>query len=139
MRAYPVGRKKNARRLRSKALWLFWIASLFVIATAARPGLREVLAQTSPPPAASSQEVTSAAQDPSAQNSAVEPAAKPDTEAHPPADPPRHQVTDDGAKLLKLTNRLKAEVDNTTMDTVSITAIRDALEIEKLAHKMRTK
>jgi hypothetical protein len=139
MRAHPTGRKKNARRLRTRALWLGLLAGLFAISIAARPEMRSVLAQSSSPPAASSQQAASPAQDTAAQPGAVEPAVKQDSQAPPPADPPRHQVTDDSARLLKLANRLKAEVDSTTMDTLSITAIRDAQEIEKLAHKMRTK
>jgi hypothetical protein len=54
-------------------------------------------------------------------------------------DPRKKQIADDSANLLKLANGLKAEVDKTTQDTLSLTVIRQATEIEKLAHKMRTK
>ena len=56
-----------------------------------------------------------------------------------PADPRQAEIVDDSANLLKLANSLKAEVDKTTQDTLSIAVIRHADEIERLAHKMRTK
>jgi hypothetical protein len=139
MRAYPIGRKKNARLLRTRSLWLCLFASLLAIAIMARPALREVLAQTSSPPAASSQQVTSAAQDSSAQSHAVNPAAKQDTRAPALTDLRQRQIANDSANLLKLANNLKAEVDKTTADTLSISVVRHAEEIEKLAHKLRTR
>jgi hypothetical protein len=38
-----------------------------------------------------------------------------------------------------LANSLKAEIDKTTKDTLSVTVVRKADEIEHLAHKMRSK
>jgi type VI protein secretion system component VasF len=105
---------------------------------ATRPELHEVLAQSSSPPAAHPQEVTSPAQNAGAQVDPAEPAAQQNAHALPPAGPPRRQLADYSANLLKLANRVKAEVDSTTADTLSIAAIRDVQEIEKLAHKMRT-
>jgi len=54
-------------------------------------------------------------------------------------DPNKKQIVDDTANLLKLANSLKAEVEKTTPDTLSVTVVRQASEIEKLAHKMRSK
>ena len=54
-------------------------------------------------------------------------------------DPQKREILDQSANLLKLANSLKAEMDKTTQDTLSVTVIRQADEIEKLAHKMRTK
>ena len=51
----------------------------------------------------------------------------------------RKQIADDGAKLVKLATDLKAEVDKTTKDTLSLNVIRKADEIEKLAHSVREK
>ncbi len=51
----------------------------------------------------------------------------------------KRQIADDTAGLLKLANNLKTEVDKSTPDTLSVSVIRQAGEIEKLAHKMRTK
>jgi len=51
----------------------------------------------------------------------------------------QRQIADDSAKLLKLANDLKAEVDKTTKDTLSLNVIRKADEIERLAHSVKEK
>jgi hypothetical protein len=51
----------------------------------------------------------------------------------------RKQIADDSARLLKLATDLKAEVDKTTKDTLSLSVIRKAEEIEKLAHSVKDK
>jgi hypothetical protein len=49
----------------------------------------------------------------------------------------KQQIADDSAKLLKLATDLKTEVDKSDKDTLSITVIRKAGEIEKLARSAR--
>lgn len=49
------------------------------------------------------------------------------------------QLADDSAKLVKLATDLKIEVDKTTKDTLSLSVIRKADEIEKLAHSVKEK
>jgi hypothetical protein len=51
----------------------------------------------------------------------------------------KKQLTDDSAHLLKLANELKTEVDKTDKDTLSISVIRKADEIERLAHIVKEK
>jgi hypothetical protein len=51
----------------------------------------------------------------------------------------KKQFSDDSAHLLKLANELKAEVDKTDKDTLSISVIRKADEIERLAHMVKEK
>lgn len=51
----------------------------------------------------------------------------------------KRQIADDSAKLLKLAGDLKAEVDKSSQDTLSVRVIRKADEIEKLAHSVRDK
>ncbi len=51
----------------------------------------------------------------------------------------KKQIADDSAKLLKLATDLKAEVDKTNKDTLSLNVIRKADEIEKLAHDVKEK
>jgi hypothetical protein len=51
----------------------------------------------------------------------------------------KKQIADDSAKLLKLATDLKAEVDRTNKDTLSLTVIRKADEIERLAHSVKEK
>jgi len=49
----------------------------------------------------------------------------------------RTQIAEDSAKLHQLAVELKAEVDKTTKDTLSLGVIRKANEIEKLAHSVK--
>jgi len=51
----------------------------------------------------------------------------------------KKQIAEDSAKLLKLATDLKAEVDKTDKDTLSLTVIRKADEIERLAHNVKEK
>ena len=51
----------------------------------------------------------------------------------------KRQITDDSALLLKLATDLKAEVDKTGKDTLSLGVIRKADEIERLAHAVKEK
>jgi len=51
----------------------------------------------------------------------------------------KKQLADDSAKLLALAVALKAEVDKTNKDTLSLSVIRKADEIEKLAHNVKEK
>ncbi len=49
----------------------------------------------------------------------------------------RQQINDECANLLLLANMLKAEVEKTTKDELSVPVVRKAGEIEQLAHKVR--
>jgi hypothetical protein len=51
----------------------------------------------------------------------------------------KKQIAQDSASLLKLATDLKAEVDKTNKDTLSLSVIRKADEIEKLAHNIKEK
>lgn len=51
----------------------------------------------------------------------------------------KKQIADDTSKLLELATQLKAEVDKTSKDTLSINVIKKAESIEKLAHNVREK
>ena len=51
----------------------------------------------------------------------------------------KKQIAEDSAKLLKLAADLKAEVDKTNKDTLSLNVIRKADEIERLAHSVKEK
>ncbi len=48
-------------------------------------------------------------------------------------------ITEESALLLKLATDLKTEVDKTNQDTLSLTVIRRADAIEKLAHDVKEK
>lgn len=51
----------------------------------------------------------------------------------------KKQLSDDSTKLLTLAMALKAEVDKTNKDMLSLNVIRKADEIEKLAHNVKEK
>jgi hypothetical protein len=51
----------------------------------------------------------------------------------------REQIAAGSARLLKLATELKAEVDKSSKDTLSVSVIRKADEIEKLAHSVKEK
>lgn len=54
-------------------------------------------------------------------------------------DPRKTQIADESTKLLSMAISLKAEVDKTNKDVLSINVIRKAEEIEKLAHTVKEK
>jgi len=54
-----------------------------------------------------------------------------------PARPQSSEAASQAAALLKMATALKTEVDKTTKDTLSVTVVRKAGEIEQLAHKVR--
>jgi len=49
----------------------------------------------------------------------------------------KDQIAADSAKLFQLANELKAEMDKSTKDTLSLSVMKKAEEVEKLAHKVR--
>lgn len=49
----------------------------------------------------------------------------------------RKKLVEDTARLLALSTELKAEVDKTTKDELSLDVVRKAGEIEKLAHDVK--
>lgn len=51
----------------------------------------------------------------------------------------KKQIAEDSEKLLKLASDLKAEVDKTDKDALSLNVIRKADEIERLAHIVKEK
>lgn len=96
-----------------------------------------------------------AAQQPAKDNAAKPPVAQAPATAMPPAPaeakadnaktttpetpqtPQQKELADDTAKLVTLANELKAELDKSSKDTLSLSVIRKAQQVEKLAHKVR--
>jgi hypothetical protein len=91
--------------------------------------------------AAVSQQPAQAAAAPQPAAPAAEPAnaaVSPDTpKPLPPQTPQQKQLAEDTAKLLILANELKAEMDKSSKDTLSLKVIKKAEQVEKLAHKVR--
>ncbi len=168
MRTQRTSSGEQTRRLGIQTPWICLIAGVFVIALSAGPGARVSFAQSASTQSEAAQAEASAAQPKAAvetkpaeskqgettagasngQAPSQDQAAKPEVKAAAAgagqadaglANVGQSEILDETANLLKLANTLKAEVDKTTQDTLSLAVIREAGEIEKLAHKMRTK
>jgi len=79
----------------------------------------------------------SEAQPPVAQAPATAEAKADTSKPTTPQTPQQKQLADDTAKLLALANELKAELDKSSKDTLSLSVIKKAEQVEKLAHKVR--
>ena len=79
----------------------------------------------------------SAAQTPVAHAPATAVAIADTSKPTTPQTPQQKQLSYDTAKLLTLANELKAELDKSNKDTLSLSVIRKADQVEKLAHKVR--
>jgi len=138
MKVRRLGSKSKVRLLRTRVLRVCLLTGLFVIAIAIRPEARTTFAQSTEPQAAPPTATSDAAPGATAQAPSQDQAAKAHvTEAS--TTPLKKQIALDSANLLKMAYDLKADIDKTTPDTLSIAVIRQAEEIEKLAHKMRSK
>jgi hypothetical protein len=135
---------------RTRILWACGLASLagvVLLTGAAQSGQQQpsttpdkpsVTSEASEPPDANQQ--PQANQTPDADDQEKPPEKQPAPQAAPtPGAEHKRQISDDSAKLLTLAMALKAEVDKTNKDMLSLDVIRKADEIEKLAHNVRDK
>jgi hypothetical protein len=90
------------------------------------------LAQSAPQSPPSNDHAASSSSD-TKKADATSPAAPPSA----PVDPAQAQLIADTEKLLKLSQELKAEVAKSDKDTLSLSVIRKADEVEKLAKSLR--
>ncbi len=99
------------------------------------------VAQDGHPPATQSESAPAAGQAPSdSKSETTNPAKLTHQQKAAVADGERKKaITDGSTQLLHMALALKAEVDKTTKDTLSINVIRKADEIEKLAHNVKEK
>ncbi len=149
----------KTRRPRRAVTWWCLLTSLCVMMLAARPGEREVMAQATQLPSTSTGQLGISPEDPvpppqplvipqttsqqssnpgtaSSGGEALAPKWVPPTV---PAPDPKNPIAVQTANLLKMAYNLKAEVDKTTKDMLSVPVVRQAGEIEQMAHKMRSK
>jgi hypothetical protein len=116
-------------------LVIFVLAGLVVATLAAFAGQQPV---QSPPPSPSSTDSTATTPGVHAQGDASErQAGKQNLDAANAAR--KKQAAADSERLLKLAADLKAEVDKTNQDTLSLTVIRKSSELESLARAVREK
>jgi len=131
-------RERSPRKFSGGTFWLICAAVLFAAAWVC-------IAQDSHPAspqdnksAAASQSSAAASSDSSTQD--PDPAKMTRQQKAAAANNERKkQITDESTQLLTMALALKAEVDKTTKDTLSIKVIRKADEIEKLAHNVKEK
>lgn len=135
-----VVQRIGARIPVSRRRW--WPASLCILALlvallVAGVGLRHVRAQSDPP---AQTNATASEKPPAALENSQADASSSSAKPHDSASPEqirRRQVASECANLLKMATDLKAEVDKTTKDELSLAVVRKADEIEQFARKVR--
>ena len=127
--------------LRGRGGQLCALACCVALAVAAGAGLIRGHAQSRPPAAGAAPGQTAPQQTAPQQTASASAPATAQLENAPPGnseDARKQEITSECADLLKMALDLKAEVDKTTKDTLSVTVVRKASEIEQLARKVRT-
>jgi hypothetical protein len=126
----------KSRNLRPKRLarWLCFVGCIAGLAMVAGVGLIRTHAQESFP--------LPAINPPGAKTSSPPSPGKTASTAQQPGAPAAQtdetEVAKQCADILKMATELKAEVDKTRKDQLSVPVVRKAGEIEQLAHKVRT-
>ena len=138
MRRIARDTKGHKRLARSRAGWFCALSCLAALACAAGAGLLRIHAQQSPPSTAINPPGAQASP-PGARAAPSPPAGQPANQqaANTPEDARKQEIANQCANLLKMATELKTEVDKTTVDTLSVTVVRKAGQIEELAHKVR--
>ena len=135
MTGQQIGAWRLADRLRSGTAWIFGLALLAVLATGA--GLLHAHAQSpAAVPAAKSPQHAAAA-------ASAQPALSQDTATDTATgtatrdEERKRQLAAQSAELLRMATALKAEVDKSTKDELSVTVVRRADEIVQMTRRMR--
>jgi len=129
MTAQDIGAKGRVGRFRAVTGWLCILTATAAM-VAAGAGFRRVYGQASQPSRAT----------PPAQAAASAPSPGSGDGAVPQAgtqDERKKQLADECADLLKMAAALKAEVDKSTKDELSVGVVRKAGELEQMARKLR--
>jgi hypothetical protein len=130
MTAKDIGAKGLAAQLRTMMGWLCIVAAVAVIVSAGT-GLRRVYGQAAQPS-------SSTPPAPQASSSAASPAGGEGAASKGTGEDDRKkQLADECADLLKMATALKAEVDKSTKDELSVSVVRKAGEIEQMVRKVR--
>jgi hypothetical protein len=146
MRVQRIGSMMKPRQVRP--LWRGFLAGISVLVLAAPIGERTIFAQNSPLQSTSTGQLGISPEEPVAPPQPVVlkvPVQRADERPEPAAMPavpepdPSNPVAVQSANLLKAVYTLKLEVDKTTKDTLSVSVVRKAAEIEQMARKMRTR
>jgi hypothetical protein len=108
--------------------WLCIVAALAAIA-AAGAGFRRVYGQAPQPSTGTPSQAAASAPSPVGSDGVVSKAGTDEDR--------KKQLADQCAELLKMATALKAEVDKSTKDQLSVSVVRKAGEIEQMARKVR--
>lgn len=133
------------RLLQNRTRWLCVLAALAAIMVSVRWAERRVDAQTASPPAVVTTTQLGISPGAPAADESTEPvpAAAENSAAPVPGivrqTGPRTPLAEDSENLVKLANSLKTDVDKTTKDMLSVNVVREAGQIEQLAHRMRAR
>lgn len=154
MKPERTGSMMKLKRTRLTAPLLCIATGLCVAALAGRFAGSVMFAQDSPVPSTSTGQIGISPGEPAAPPQPIISAKEPEQSATSPAhvnqpaktampvvpEPdPGNPVAVQTADLLKMAYSLKSEVDKTTKDTLSVTVVRKATEIEQMARKLRSK
>jgi len=117
--------------------WTFALMAILLLATASGtvPAQQSSQSQTSAQPAPAP--IASAQLGTKKQSETATPATMPPVTTPIVADPHQAQIIADTQKLLKLSQELKAEVAKSNKDTLSLTVVKKAEEVEKLAKTLK--
>jgi type VI protein secretion system component VasF len=127
--------KRKAGRAQSWGLWLFALGCISALLVAMGVGLMKTQAQEAfplpaiNPPGAKAAPGTQATSTPAAPNK--------QQAAPTAADAQKQEIANQCADLLQMATDLKKAVDKSSADTLSVTVVRKASDIEQLAHKVR--
>ncbi|MGP8251856.1 MAG: hypothetical protein ACLQHF_07460 [Terracidiphilus sp.] len=126
-----------SRRLLVGALGMCVLLALAALA-GSRSGAQSAPPQQAPP--APAQAASPAPVQPATQSAtaAAPTPPRPPYPGMPPGEMRKQQVAQECADLLKLATDLKAQVDKTRKDELSVTVVRKAAELEQMAHKVRS-
>ncbi len=136
---------RNAGKAQSRGLWLFALGCISALVVAMGAGLIKTQAQEAfplpaiNPPGAKVTPGTQAASTPAGGQSGNQQTGQQAGQQTEPtaADAQKQQIANQCADLLQMATELKKAVDKSTADTLSVTVVRKASDIEQYAHKLR--
>ena len=127
--------KRKAGWAQSRGLWLFALGCISALVVAMGLGLIKTQAQEAFPLPAINPPGAKAASTPAAGQPGDKQAGQ--QAAPTPADAQKQEIANQCADLLQMATDLKKAVDKSSADTLSVTVVRKASDIEQLAHKVR--
>ena len=133
--------KRDAGQAQSRGLWFFALGCISALVVAMGLGLIKTQAQEAYPLPAINPPGAKAST--GAQTTSAPAAGQPGKQqtslqaAPTAADAQKQEIANQCADLLQMATELKKAVDKSSADTLSVTVVRKASEIEQYAHKVR--